>query len=577
MDKGNTIDQFMWGWQRHFRISVETVVSMSLERVGAHLDPQVLLVGLTETEGARYPICIEPESGPLQPADLGDPRARGEVLFAQDPESQIWHSDSTVHEARQRSLHRAARGRAIAEAIEASAEFATKKSFSSPGHNVGEFEVHVVVLVDREPYEALPSLRDISADLYGWHCPVSLVSEVIQLALEEADAALRLPEPGMGDLRRSPQEIVRLAAEGFMAGCLYRTKHMYLGSGFEDINATTTRAYEGAAAAGRILLVARDHHAVQVASLLQDSVPLSATRGVRKLVQATDSTTALLVSEGGVYALGDVDPDLCDDEVFEITITAHATWELRRGVVTLLRVTYGRPSLPRPTLDTMMVTDTLDRVFQGSADVGRLMTLIQAATAASHGTTLTISAVAAEEAERLAGPATRVEPQELTIELLLRYAAMDGAILIDPSGTCHAFGVILDGRAHGRGDPSRGARYNSALRYEALSAEPTVVVVVSEDGGLDLVPVPRMRTRRQTVADAIFQLETVLNVWNPPQFGSAFRAVQDLGFYLSPEQAERVNALAKEEQKRRLEAGTIAIVWETLSADPDMDDSYFID
>jgi hypothetical protein len=47
--------------------------------------------------------------------------------------------------------------------------------------------------------------------------------------------------------------------------------------------------------------------------------------------------------------------------------------------------------------------------------------------------------------------------------------------------------VILDGRASGRGDGTRGARYNSALRYIESSAYPCLAVVVSEDGMVDVL------------------------------------------------------------------------------------------
>ena len=54
MAEGNVIDQFMWQWQQHFRISVEVLAEMSLEKIGARLDPQVILIGLArDTEATR--------------------------------------------------------------------------------------------------------------------------------------------------------------------------------------------------------------------------------------------------------------------------------------------------------------------------------------------------------------------------------------------------------------------------------------------------------------------------------------------------------------------------------------------
>ena len=65
---------------------------------------------------------------------------------------------------------------------------------------------------------------------------------------------------------------------------------------------------------------------------------------------------------------------------------------------------------------------------------------------------------------------------------------VDGAILVDPTGTCHAVGVILDGYASGKGDSSRGARFNSAVRYHETQSGECLVIIVSEDGMIDLIP-----------------------------------------------------------------------------------------
>ena len=49
-------------------------------------------------------------------------------------------------------------------------------------------------------------------------------------------------------------------------------------------------------------------------------------------------------------------------------------------------------------------------------------------------------------------------------------------------------GVILDGKSRpNRGTPTRGARYNSAVRYVESSPYPCLAVVVSEDGMVDIV------------------------------------------------------------------------------------------
>lgn len=571
----NVIQQFMWQWQPHFRIGVQVLADMSLEKIGARLDPQVVLVGIADDSTVEYPICIEPEGGQLKPGHLAGIEERASQLYQEDPEGQIWHSDPEVDAAQDARLRGRARGTAIAEAIEASDAIPGKRCLASSGSRVSGFVVHVVVAVDQQAFDSLPALEDEDVDLFP--APSSFTRQLIRLVLSEASAALQVPDPSSDGIRRSAEDIVREAAERFFAGCLYRTRNFYLSSAFNALNAVTTRAYEGAGAAGRLLLVSPDHSGIEVITRLALPVDLNAERAVRKLLQTTDPRFALLVHDGGIYGLGHLKVGEDQGDVFEIAVTAHATWELRRGSETMLRVAYGRASLPSPMLNVTAVVDTIDRVFGSGADVDVLVSLISAATTAGHGTTLVISADAPGEAARLAGSATLLVPDTLTPELLSRYAEMDGAVLIDPGGICHAVGVILDGQAHNRGDPARGSRYNSSIRYEASASAPTVVVVVSEDGGADVVPKPRLRIHRLTVLDAVTRLESSMDPEDPGIFSDAFDAVKDLAFYLSAEQCEQVNKMSKEEQERRMSSNSISIVWQEFSPHTDMNDSYFLD
>ena len=96
---------------------------------------------------------------------------------------------------------------------------------------------------------------------------------------------------------------------------------------------------------------------------------------------------------------------------------------------------------------------------------------------------LVITTEALAEADRLKLQCTLIEPVPLTPLITRLVTSIDGAVLLDPEGYCYSIGVILDGRASGRGDSTRGARYNSgpALRGK-LRAYPCIAIVVSEDG-----------------------------------------------------------------------------------------------
>ncbi|MGR5878355.1 diadenylate cyclase [Bacillus pacificus] len=66
-------------------------------------------------------------------------------------------------------------------------------------------------------------------------------------------------------------------------------------------------------------------------------------------------------------------------------------------------------------------------------------------------------------------------------------SSIDGAVLVDLDANIHAMGVILDGVVSQKGDASRGARYNSAVRYVEMIEHKCILVVVSEDKDIELI------------------------------------------------------------------------------------------
>jgi hypothetical protein len=98
-----------------------------------------------------------------------------------------------------------------------------------------------------------------------------------------------------------------------------------------------------------------------------------------------------------------------------------------------------------------------------------------------------IAADAAAEAARLNSQCTKVKPFALTPAVMEQITSLDGSVVIDPDGVCHAMGAILDGSVSARGNRVRGGRYNSALMYVDSCPFPSLIVVVSQDGMINLV------------------------------------------------------------------------------------------
>jgi len=162
--------------------------------------------------------------------------------------------------------------------------------------------------------------------------------------------------------------------------------------------------------------------------------------------------------------------------------------------------------------------------------------------------------------------------------VLTAATGIDGAVLVGPDGRVHAVGVILDGVATGTGDSGRGARYNSAIRYLAGDGRGAMVIIVSEDGKIDLLPKLKRRLRRETVQRTVDRLVARSAEGEDLEaFDRANRAVEEIEFYLNQDQCNAVNDAREAVAGRRWVEDHLRRQFVPVAPDPAMDDSYFVD
>jgi len=126
--------------------------------------------------------------------------------------------------------------------------------------------------------------------------------------------------------------------------------------------------------------------------------------------------------------------------------------------------------------------------------------IVHGAEEKKHGCTLVLDlnetpiAISGQELDR---PLDLQDPAYL--DLAKSLAKVDGALHIGRDGRLHRFACLLDGRAVPGEDRSRGARFNSALRFTAEHDQLLVVVVSSDrpvsviQGGVELTAVCRWK------------------------------------------------------------------------------------
>ena len=174
-------------------------------------------------------------------------------------------------------------------------------------------------------------------------------------------------------------------------------------------------------------------------------------------------------------------------------INGYLSWTLFDGEKELLNFSQGRYVVKRADkFDREKLACCLRKVFEEDCD--RLVEVVDEAWNQTHGTLLIISDEIEAETQRLCSQnrGYKVETLDLSANkaLITSITSIDGAVMLDKSGTCHGLGVILDGECVVKGNPSRGARFNSAYNYIAarkMKKRRAVAIVISEDRTMDVI------------------------------------------------------------------------------------------
>lgn len=573
----DTIDQFMWGFQRHFRTSVEFGLRRALSAIGLPVEVRVVLVGFALDGDAQHEICVEPENGSLSAGHLVGVSGRAVEFFEADPESQIIYSELSLHESQLQAARRRSRVNALTEAIQASGVFEGLSFFASTSAPIGGYEVHTCVGVPTAELESVPALDESVVDRF--YVGRSLQHEVIAEYLRRADQALYLPDPGadLGHSLGAPEDTVKDAAARLARGAVWRSAGMPADL-LPIVNAFTSLSYERAGAGGHLVIASANNDGIRPRVRFQEPGPLQDAQSMRKLLELSDESMSVLVDYQGAhglraYGLGSYESGL---DVAEISVRGHADWVLSIDGSALVRVAYGQATLPRPLIDFDEFKDTAERAV-GTIDISRVWAIVREAQASGYGTTLVVSSDPEAEARRL-GAAVTIAPEYLEPATIVRLGRVDGAVVLGQDGRCYAFGVILDGTAGGSGDPSRGSRFNSAVRYQSTTTTDAMLVVISDDGIVDLLPQLRPRMHRDEVEEAVRAFSACCEATpvDGEEFVRTHDRVEKLAFYLDESQCNLVNELFESEMQRRLEAGGSRLGARPLRPHPDMDESYFL-
>ncbi|MBF9238699.1 DNA integrity scanning protein DisA nucleotide-binding domain protein [Hymenobacter sp. BT683] len=482
----------LWPHQTRYRQAAQALAKDLFDALDDDLHPFVVLLALP-TDPALPARCLEPDDCGLPSEAFSGVMARGRVIQNTRPRPQV-ETDSVSAVMQRRKLEGIGVRDAVQEILDVLDEHASHQHFAGYPIQIHGHFVVTIMRLQRKPVRAYPSLRPHRYYTDGRPLAPSLLVAAMYRFNEESAKALSEPEPGAVFIvrPRESEELLRSAGKS-----LLDTPAQALGFDpattklFATCNTISSLRYEGAEGVGKLLLARRGHPNIEEVFALTCPTELTDYRAVRKLLEMTTPDVHLLADGESVYALGRQvgKYDAVREDLFVINFVTHYSWELQHDGHVLLRSHYGLPGLPRTRINRSGFRRALKRTFGliEPTKVERLWDVVLEASRQKHGTLLVITTEALAEADRLKLQCTLIEPVPLTPLITRLVTSIDGAVLLDPEGYCYSIGVILDGRASGRGDSTRGARYNSALRYVESSDYPCIAIVVSEDGLVDVI------------------------------------------------------------------------------------------
>lgn len=327
----------------------------------------------------------------------------------------------------------------------------------------------------------------------------SLLDTIIYETLSYIDECVQGLIHGEDVLEKSHSELVKLSGRHFLQDILRNDSVI---NPFEKINKISSLSYEKSFSDGKILLMNNQaalayatKHLLKTLVQFEEKIPLSSTRHIRKILELSNSEVYLL--SDGEYLYSTVEFILPHDtqyNFFTIEFNNYFSWQLNHNGNKLMQVTHEEVYIPKPKVSFFNFSMEVKKIFPEleSKKILNLYRLTLEALKQVKGTIIVVSKNARSEAYRLRNQGFLIEALPLTPSIIRSITNIDGAVLMDLDGFCHGIGVILDGIATEKGDPSRGARYNSAIRYvETIAKIPNYAncfsIVISEDGDVDMI------------------------------------------------------------------------------------------
>lgn len=582
--EGNVIEYFMWGYQQHVRISLQGIAQSIFNQIDIKLKPTVFLLGiLTERRENRHPICLEPEDCGFRVDNFQGVSSLATKLSEVNEDRKMFHTHPIAQENHEKRIANRAYIEAIDKILKKEDIYGTEERFISSPAYIDGYLVFAVLELRKEELNKYYSLTKNKFDRF--HIARSFIESAIDTFLKAASNALRDPDKAIMGFERSSDEFLRETGKQFLY-TVSQAGHNFLGLHglYDACNIIASLKYEGEDGIGKMIIAAKDHPNIKLTLELKEPILIHDHRKVRKFLELSDSNSMIISDSHLIYGLGKLigNYNPKDESLFIINFIGHYKWLVSHNEQILMVVEYGQPNLPKERIQKDYFETILRRLFSTveKSQVNDLWELVTEASKQRHGTMLIISNDADKESIRLSNPSFPVKPFKLETSLVNQITSIDGSVLLDINCMCYSIGVIIDGLASQNGDSSRGARFNSAIRYyeQVGNTIPTILIVISEDEMIDILPNLKPQVKHSEITEAILAFRGMSQQENPTvkYFNYLMGYFGAKEFYLSQKDCDEINILRKVIEEK-FDKESIRIIYQDLTPHEEMNDSYFIE
>lgn len=581
------IDQFMWGYQEHYYLGLKHFAEKYFNTILPGIFNQVFIVGtLLPGQNDENDVCIQQEGDFYKQSDFRDVTDLTQQLQQVSPENYIFHTHPAVQESHRLAIKAHALRDAIKKCVEKKS-FLDKDvlTFVSTAISIEKYNISFVLQLNKKEYDSFYKLNLTMCKPYG--ISKSIIDSAVPLFFTEAKKNLVDKNSTGQDLSFVDcNSLVKQAGTDFLGAVSVKGNKIAESYGlFDSLNTISSLKYESSDVCGKIIIARRNHVNVRVEIEFEQGYSIRRPRLIRKLLELTNDDVCLLCDAADIYGIGrqigEYNPT--SEDLFQINFPGHYQWELIHDGKKLLQSKYGMPYLPKAVFSQEEFNSRTSRIFKDLPvkKLSELYHCINTLVLEHKGGILVISDHAKDEAERLKNQSISISPMALTPDNIKKLSSIDGAILVDADCVCYSIGTILDGIANDNGNSERGSRYNSSVRYcdyrRSLN-EKVVVVVISEDGMVDIIPKLRPVLKREYIAQLVEEYKGILlnNEIDIGKYNRATDRLYELNFYLSQIQCDEIN-------KKRLEVENFimankltlfCIVRDDIKPDPKFDESY---